>query len=177
MRWTCARPMPMMRRTSRARPMRFAAAALLLLAPGATAFLTPSSARRTTTLHAGLVAPSELPEERVFALLDAADASRSTADAALESLKARGAAPRFRSAELQPAYAVSLAQLRTTTRCDGELADAVGALGGQSVEKLAVLFAGVFLSSILSAVASMQFLTFLPEILRFTVVQLFCFAP
>ena len=157
--------------------MRVAAAALLLLAPGATAFLTPSSARRTTTLHAGLVAPSELPEERVFALLDAADASRSTADAALESLKARGAAPRFRSAELQPAYAVSLAQLRTTTRCDGELADAVGALGGQSVEKLAVLFAGVFLSSILSAVASMQFLTFLPEILRFTVVQLFCFAP
>ena len=56
-------------------------------------------------------------------------------------------------------------------------ADAVGAFGGQSVEKLAVLFFCVMLSSAASAVAAMQGLTFLPEILRFTVVQLLCFAP
>ena len=127
--------------------------------------------------RAGLVATSELEEASVYAMLDDASVTRSGADGALESLKERGLAPTFRSAELQPVYDVSLAQLRTTTRCRGDLADAVGALGGQSVEKLAVLFFCVFASSALTAVASLDGLAFLPEIARFTVVQLLCFAP
>jgi hypothetical protein len=72
---------------------------------------------------------------------------------------------------------VSRTQLETTTRCRGDIADAVGVFGGQSVEKLAVLFAGVMLSAMLSSVTAMQSLTFLPEIWRFVVVQLLCFAP
>ena len=127
--------------------------------------------------RAGLVATSELEEASVYAMLDDASVTRSGADGALESLKERGLAPTFRSAELQPVYDVSLAQLRTTTRCRGELADAVGALGGQSVEKLAVLFFCVFASSALTAVASLDGLAFLPEIVRFTVVQVLCFTP
>ena len=45
------------------------------------------------------------------------------------------------------------------------------------MEKIAALFAGFFLSSALTAVAAQQYLTFLPDIWRFVVVQVFCFAP
>ena len=91
---------------------------------------------------------TERPTAELWALLDAPQAS--TADNALEALAERGAATKWRSAELQPRYAVSTTQLETTTRCRGDIADAVGVLGEQSVEKLAVLFAGVMLSAMLS---------------------------
>ena len=76
----------------------------------------------------GLVPMTERPTAELWALLDAPQAS--TADNALEALAARGAATKWRSAELQPRYAVSTTQLETTTRCRGDIADAVGVLGG-----------------------------------------------
>ena len=127
------------------------------------------------TERLGLVPMTERSTAELWRLLDAPQAS--TADNALEALAERGAATKWRSAELQPRYAVSTTQLETTTRCRGDIADAVGVLGEQSVEKLAVLFAGVMLSAMLSSVAANQSLTFLPEIWRFVIVQLLCFAP
>ena len=80
------------------------------------------------TERLGLVPMTERPTAELWALLDAPQAS--TADGALEALAARGAATKWRSAELQPRYAVSTTQLETTTRCRGDIADAVGVLGG-----------------------------------------------
>ena len=130
---------------------------------------------------------TERPTAELWALLDAPQAS--TADNALEALAERGAATKWRSAELQPRYAVSTTQLETTTRCRGDIADAVGVLGEQSVEKglLDVLHShrrterrearSSCSPAMLSSVAANQSLTFLPEIWRFVVVQLLCFAP
>lgn len=123
----------------------------------------------------GLVPMTERPTAELWPLLDAPQAV--TADGALEALAARGAATKWRSAELQPCYAVCTVQLATTTRCRGDIAQAVGVFGEQSVEKTAVLFACVMVSAAVSSVSAMQSLTFLPEFYRFVIVQLLVFAP
>ena len=80
------------------------------------------------TERLGLVPMTERSTAELWRLLDAPQAS--TADNALEALAERGAATKWRSAELQPRYVVSTTQLETTTRCRGDIADAVGVLGG-----------------------------------------------
>ena len=80
------------------------------------------------TERLGLVPMTERPTAELWALLDAPQST--TADNALEALAERGEATKWRSAELQPRYAVSTTQLETTTRCRGDIADAVGVLGG-----------------------------------------------
>ena len=78
----------------------------------------------------GLAPIESYSEEGLWCKLDAAQ-SRSDADVALDELKRRGVACRWRSAEVQPVYSVSIEQLRLTTRAgpEADIADIFGALG------------------------------------------------
>ncbi|KAJ1447082.1 hypothetical protein M885DRAFT_624689, partial [Pelagophyceae sp. CCMP2097] len=103
-------------------------------------------------------------------------ASRTDAVVALDKLKALGAAERWACAALQPEYRVSVEQLETATR-QRNVADAFGVNGNQQLGKISVAAAAVLAAAMLAAVAAQVSLTWLPEILRFTVVQLLCFVP
>ena len=91
-------------------PLTLTKTMLLLLVAGQASGLAPPE-------RIGLVPMTERPTAELWALLDAPQST--TADNALEALAERGAATKWRSAELQPRYAVSTTQLETTTRCRG----------------------------------------------------------
>ena len=102
--------------------------------------------------------------------------SRTEAESSLDALKDANVIRLWRSAELQPRYAVSVEQLQSATRCP-DVADAFGIYGSQQLEK--ILFS-VVLSAIFAfgaATVAGETLTFLPEIVRFTVVQALSASP
>jgi len=103
--------------------------------------------------------------------------SRTEAERSLDALKDADAIRLWRSAELQPRYLVSLDQLRSVTQLSGDVADAFGVYGSQQTEKIAAFIACFGLSAALSAVGAGEALTFLPEIVRFSIVQALCFSP